>query len=186
MATTKQKLIIVESPAKAKTIGKYLGKGYKVEASQGHVCDLPKSQLGVDIDHDFDLKYITIRGRGDILSRIRKEARNASQVYFATDPDREGEAISWHLFHVLGVDESSPCRIEFNEVTKKAVQAAIKKPRKLDMGRISNLIGMVAGSDFGQIFITDTDKGRLSSVVDRITEDRAYFDTAAGTFKRVE
>ena len=136
MATAKQKLIIVESPAKAKTIGKYLGKGYKVEASQGHVCDLPKSQLGVDIDHDFDLKYITIRGRGDILSRIRKEAKNASQVYFATDPDREGEAISWHLYHVLGVDENAPCRIEFNEVTKKAVQAAIKNPRKLDMGRI--------------------------------------------------
>ena len=136
MATTKQKLIIVESPAKAKTIGKYLGKGYKVEASQGHVCDLPKSQLGVDIDHDFDLKYITIRGRGDILSRIRKEAKNASQIYFATDPDREGEAISWHLFHVLGVDEKDACRIEFNEVTKKAVQAAIKNPRKLDMGRI--------------------------------------------------
>lgn len=136
MATNKQKLIIVESPAKAKTISKYLGKGYKVEASQGHVCDLPKSQLGVDIDHDFNLKYITIRGRGDILSRIRKEAKNASQVYFATDPDREGEAISWHLYHVLGVDENSPCRIEFNEVTKKAVQAAIKKPRKLDMGRI--------------------------------------------------
>lgn len=89
MASTKQKLIIVESPAKAKTIGRYLGKGYKVEASQGHVCDLPKSQLGVDPDKDFEMKYITIRGRGDILSRIRKEARNASQIYFATDPDRE-------------------------------------------------------------------------------------------------
>ena len=136
MATAKQKLIIVESPAKAKTIGRYLGKGYKVEASQGHVCDLPKSQLGVDPDHDFDLKYITIRGRGDILSRIRKEAKNASQIYFATDPDREGEAISWHLYHVLGVDENKACRIEFNEVTKKAVQAAIKHPRQLDMGRI--------------------------------------------------
>ena len=92
MATTKQKLIIVESPAKAKTIGKYLGKGYKVEASQGHVCDLPKSQLGINVENDFDLKYITIRGRGDILSKIRKEAKNASQIYFATDPDREGEA----------------------------------------------------------------------------------------------
>ena len=136
MASTKQKLIIVESPAKAKTIGRYLGKGYNVEASQGHVCDLPKSQLGVDPDKDFEMKYITIRGRGDILSRIRKEARNASQIYFATDPDREGEAISWHLYHVLGVDEDKPCRIEFNEATKKAVQNAIKHPRKLDMGRI--------------------------------------------------
>jgi len=142
MATAKQKLIIVESPAKAKTIGKYLGKGYKVEASQGHICDLPKSQLGIDVDHDFDLKYITIRGRGDILSRIRKEAKNASQIYFATDPDREGEAISWHLFHVLGVDENSPCRIEFNEVTKKAVQAAIKNPR--DFHHADDLHGLSA------------------------------------------
>ena len=132
MATTKQKLIIVESPAKAKTIGKYLGKGYKVEASQGHVCDLPKSQLGVDPDSDFDLKYITIRGRGDILSRIRKEAKNASQIYFATDPDREGEAISWHLFHVLGVNENEPCRIEFNEVTKR--------PCRLQSRTLENLI----------------------------------------------
>ena len=120
MATTgKQKLIIVESPAKAKTISRYLGKGYKVEASQGHVCDLPKSQLGVDTDNDFAMKYITIRGRGDILSKIRKEAKAASHVFFATDPDREGEAISWHLYHVLGVSDDEPCRIEFNEVTKK-------------------------------------------------------------------
>lgn len=89
MSTTQHKLIIVESPAKAKTISKYLGKGYKVEASQGHVCDLPKSQLGIDTEHDFDLKYITIRGRGEILGKIKKEARNASQIYFATDPDRE-------------------------------------------------------------------------------------------------
>ena len=117
MAATKQKLIIVESPAKARTISKFLGKGYKVEASQGHVCDLPKSQIGVDVDNDFALKYITIRGRGDILTRIRKEAKNASQIYLATDPDREGEAISWHLASVLGVDTSKPCRIEFHEVT---------------------------------------------------------------------
>ena len=136
MAATKQKLIIVESPAKARTISKFLGKGYKVEASQGHVCDLPKSQIGVDVDNDFALKYITIRGRGDILTKIRKEARNASQIYLATDPDREGEAISWHLSHVLGMDTEKPCRIEFHEVTKKAIQAALKNPRKLDMGRV--------------------------------------------------
>lgn len=181
MATTKQKLIIVESPAKAKTIGKYLGKGYKVEASQGHVCDLPKSQLGVDIDHDFDLKYITIRGRGDILSRIRKEARNASQVYFATDPDREGEAISWHLFHVLGVDESAPCRIEFNEVTKKAVQAAIKKPRKLDMGRIDaqqarRALDRLVGYKISPLLWVKVKKGlsagRVQSVATRMVVER--------------
>jgi len=133
---TKQKLIIVESPAKARTISKFLGKGYKVEASQGHVRDLPKSQIGVDPENDFALKYITIRGRGDILTRIRKEARNASQIYLATDPDREGEAISWHLSHVLDMDMDKPCRIEFHEVTKKAIQAALKTPRKLDMGRV--------------------------------------------------
>ena len=136
MATTKQKLIIVESPAKARTISKFLGKGYKVEASQGHVRDLPKSQIGVDVDDDFAVKYITIRGRGDILTRIRKEARNASQIYLATDPDREGEAISWHLGNVLDIDLEKPCRIEFHEVTKKAIQSALKNPRKLDMGRV--------------------------------------------------
>ena len=136
MAASKQKLIIVESPAKARTISKFLGKGYKVEASQGHVRDLPKSQIGVDVDNDFDLKYITIRGRGDILTRIRKEAHNASQIYLATDPDREGEAISWHLAGVLDMDINKPCRIEFHEVTKKAIQAALKSPRKIDMGRV--------------------------------------------------
>ena len=181
MANTKQKLIIVESPAKAKTIGKYLGKGYKVEASQGHVCDLPKSQLGVDVDHDYDLKYITIRGRGDILSRIRKEAKNASQIYFATDPDREGEAISWHLFHVLGVDESSTCRIEFNEVTKKAVQAAIKNPRKLDMGRIDaqqarRALDRLVGYEISPLLWGKIKKGlsagRVQSVATRMVVDR--------------
>ena len=181
MANTKQKLIIVESPAKAKTIGKYLGKGYKVEASQGHVCDLPKSQLGVDIEHDFDLKYITIRGRGDILSRIRKEARNASQIYFATDPDREGEAISWHLYHVLGVDESAPCRIEFNEVTKKAVQAAIKNPRKLDMGRIDaqqarRALDRLVGYKISPLLWVKVKKGlsagRVQSVATRMVVER--------------
>ncbi len=136
MAATKQKLIIVESPAKARTISKFLGKGYKVEASQGHVCDLPKSQIGVDPDNDFEPKYITIRGRGDILNRIRKEAKTASQIYLATDPDREGEAISWHLSKVLNMDMSKPCRIEFHEVTKKAIQQALKAPRMLDMDKV--------------------------------------------------
>ena len=132
MTAAKQKLIIVESPAKARTISKFLGKGYKVEASQGHVCDLPKSQIGVDVDNDFALKYITIRGRGEILNRIRKEARTASQIYLATDPDREGEAISWHISHLLGIDEDAVCRVEFNEITKNAVKEAVKKPRKID------------------------------------------------------
>ncbi len=131
------KLVIVESPAKAKTIGKFLGRGYKVEASQGHVRDMPKSQIGVDVEHGFEPKYITIRGRGEILSRIRKEAKAASKIYLATDPDREGEAISWHLANVLGIDEKSPCRIEFHEVTAKAVKAAVKNPRPIDMDLVN-------------------------------------------------
>ena len=181
MPATRQKLIIVESPAKAKTIARYLGKGYKVEASQGHVCDLPKSQLGIDTENDFDLKYITIRGRGDILARIRKEAKTASQVFFATDPDREGEAISWHLYHVLGVDESKASRIEFNEVTKKAVQAAIKKPRQLDMGRINaqqarRALDRLVGYKISPLLWVKVKKGlsagRVQSVATRLVVDR--------------
>ena len=131
------KLVIVESPAKAKTIGKFLGRGYKVEASQGHVRDMPKSQLGVDEANGFEPKYITIRGRGEILNRIRKEAKNAAKIYLATDPDREGEAISWHLANVLGIDEASDCRIEFHEVTAKAVKAAVKSPRAINMDLVN-------------------------------------------------
>ena len=181
MAAVKQKLIIVESPAKAKTISRYLGRGYKVEASQGHVCDLPKSQLGVDPDQDFQMKYITIRGRGEILSRIRKEAKNASQIYFATDPDREGEAISWHLFHVLGVPDDQPCRIEFNEVTKKAVQAAIKHPRRLDLHRIDaqqarRALDRLVGYKISPLLWAKVKKGlsagRVQSVATRLVVDR--------------
>ncbi len=131
------KLVIVESPAKAKTIGKFLGRGYKVEASQGHVRDMPKSQIGVDVENGFEPKYITIRGRGEILNRIRKEARSASKIYLATDPDREGEAISWHLANVLGIAEDAPCRIEFHEVTSKAVKAAVKNPRTINMDLVN-------------------------------------------------
>jgi len=132
----KQKLVIVESPAKAKTIEKFLGKGYKVTASQGHVRDLPKSQLGVDTENDFAMKYITIRGRGEIIAKLKKEAKNASRIYLATDPDREGEAISWHLAHLLKLDAASPCRIEFHEITKKAVRDSIGNVRPVDMDRV--------------------------------------------------
>ena len=131
------KLVIVESPAKARTIAKFLGRGYKVEASNGHVRDMPKSQLGVDVEHGFEPKYITIRGRGEILDKIRKEAKNATKVYLATDPDREGEAISWHLANVLGIRESAPCRIEFYEITSKAVKGAIKNVRPIDMDLVN-------------------------------------------------
>ena len=126
-------LVIVESPSKAKTIGKFLGSRYKVIASVGHVRDLPKSKLGVDIENDFEPQYISIRGKGDIIKELKKEAKHATKVFLATDPDREGEAISWHLAYLLGIEQDKPCRIVFNEITKKAVQAAIKKPRPIDL-----------------------------------------------------
>lgn len=128
-----QKLVIVESPAKAKTIGKYLGKNYIVEASMGHVRDLPKSKLGVDIENHYIPKYITIRGKGELISKLRKAAKKADKVYLATDPDREGEAISWHLANILKISEDEQCRIVFNEVTKTAVKASIKQARKINL-----------------------------------------------------
>ena len=118
----KKNLIIVESPTKSKTITKFLGKNYAVKASMGHLRDLPKSTLGVDVEHDFTPKYINIRGKGDLIRELKAEAAKADKVYLATDPDREGEAISWHLAHILGLDDKSPCRIEFNEITSGAVK----------------------------------------------------------------
>jgi DNA topoisomerase-1 len=125
-------LIIVESPSKAKTIGKFLGSKYKVVASVGHVRDLPKSKLGIDIENNFEPQYIPIRGKGDIIKELKKEAKNAPRVYLGTDPDREGEAISWHIAYLLGIDESEACRIEFNEITKQTIQNAVKNPRPID------------------------------------------------------
>lgn len=133
MAAAKKILVIVESPSKAKTIGKFLGSRYKVIASVGHVRDLPKSKLGIDIENDFEPRYISIRGKGDIIKELKKEAKNASKVYLATDPDREGEAISWHLAFLLGIDQTTPCRIVFNEITEKAIKNAIKNPRPIDI-----------------------------------------------------
>lgn len=120
----KKILVIVESPSKAKTIGKYLGPSYKVMASVGHVRDLPKSKLGIDIQNDFEPEYISIRGKGDLIKELKKEAKQASSVYLATDPDREGEAISWHLAHILDIDPASDCRIVFNEITKDKIGRA--------------------------------------------------------------
>lgn len=131
-----KKLVVVESPAKAKTIKKYLGRGYTVEASMGHIRDLPKSQLGVNIEDNFEPKYITIRGKGELLAKLRKAAKTSDKVYLATDPDREGEAISWHLSHLLGIKENEPCRIEFNEITKDAVKNAIKNPRPINQNLV--------------------------------------------------
>ncbi|MGI6204144.1 MAG: type I DNA topoisomerase [Anaerovoracaceae bacterium] len=132
----KRNLVIVESPSKAKTIGRFLGSNYKVVASVGHVRDLPKSKLGIDIEDDFEPKYINIRGQGDTIKMLKKEAKNANKIFIATDPDREGEAIAWHLQYLLGIDEDTPCRVEFNEITKDTVKEAIKHPRKLDMRRV--------------------------------------------------
>lgn len=130
-------LVIVESPAKEKTIKKFLGTNYEVLASQGHVRDLPKSQMGIDIEHDYEPKYITIRGKGDLLAKLRKAAKKAEHVYLATDPDREGEAISWHLSNALKLEEKKASRITFNEITKNAVKASLKEPRQLNMDLVN-------------------------------------------------
>ena len=129
-------LVIVESPAKVKTVKKYLGANYEVAASMGHVRDLPKSRLGIDVEHDFEPKYITIRGKGELLASLRKAAKKADKVYLATDPDREGEAISWHLSIALNLDENKMRRITFNEITKSAVKASIKQARDIDMNLV--------------------------------------------------
>ena len=183
MATTAQtpKLVIVESPAKAKTIEKFLGRGYKVEASQGHVRDLPKSQLGVDTSNDFEMKYISIRGRGKILARIKKEAKNASRIYLATDPDREGEAISWHLAHSLDLDPAKPCRIEFHEITKRAVKEALEHPRPIDMDRVDaqqarRALDRLVGYKISPLLWAKVKKGlsagRVQSVATRLVVER--------------
>ena len=175
------KLIIVESPAKARTIAKFLGRGYKVEASQGHVRDMPKSQLGVDVDNNFAIKYITIHGRGKILAKIRKEAKNASKIYLATDPDREGEAISWHLAQTLDMDVSSPCRIEFHEITQKAVENALKNPRPIDLDKVDaqqarRALDRLIGYKISPLLWAKVKKGlsagRVQSVATRLVVDR--------------
>src|SRR5699024_5898713 len=125
-------LVIVESPAKAKTKERYLGRKYKVKASIGHVRDLPKSSMGVDVDANYEPKYITIREKGETLKELRKEAKKAETIYLAADPDREGEAIAWHLAHALNIDEASDCRVVFNEITKYAIKESFKNPRKTD------------------------------------------------------
>ncbi len=176
-----ESLVIVESPAKAKTIGKFLGKKYKVVASNGHVRDLPKSQLGVKIENGFEPKYITLRGRGDVLERIRKEAKSAEKIYLATDPDREGEAISWHLAQVLNLDTTSKCRIVFNEITSTAVKNSIKGARTVDMRLVNaqqarRILDRLVGYEISPILWRKVRKGlsagRVQSVATRIICDR--------------
>ena len=176
-----ESLVIVESPAKAKTIGKFLGSHYRVVASNGHVRDLPKSQLSVDVDNHFEPKYITIRGRGEVLERIRKEAKNAKKVFLATDPDREGEAISWHLAQVLHMDPGSKCRIEFNEITATAVKNSIKNVRPIDMRLVNaqqarRVLDRLVGYEISEVLWKKVRKGlsagRVQSVAMRIICDR--------------
>lgn len=181
MAQKKNTLVIVESPAKAKTISRFLGSGYKVVASNGHVRDLPKSQLGVDTEHGFTPKYITLRGRGDVLERIRKEAKDADRILLATDPDREGEAISWHLAQILKLDPNSACRIEFHEITSAAVKSALKHPRRIDMDLVDaqqarRVLDRIVGYKISPILWSKIRKGlsagRVQSVATRIVCDR--------------
>ncbi len=193
MATAAKTLVIVESPSKAKTIGKFLGSRYKVTASVGHVRDLPKSKLGIVLPEDlekvdnnngaeaFDPQYINIRGKGDLIKELKKEAKKASKIYLATDPDREGEAISWHLAYLLGIDEKTPCRIVFNEITSKAVKEAVKNPRPIDLSLVDaqqarrvldRLVGYLISPLLWRKISRGLSAGRVQSAALRIICDR--------------
>ena len=174
-------LVIVESPAKVKTIKKFLGSNYTVAASNGHIRDFPKSNLGIDVEHDYEPKYITIRGKGDILAGLRKEVKKADKVYLATDPDREGEAISWHLAEALKLDKKKMRRITFNEITKKAVKDSLKTPREIDMNlvdaqqarrELDRMIGYRISPLLWAKVKRGLSAGRVQSVALRIVADR--------------
>ena len=174
-------LVIVESPAKAKTIERYLGKNYTVRASNGHVRDLPKSQMGVDVDNNYEPKYITIRGKGEKLKELRKEAKKAEKIYLAADPDREGEAIAWHLAHALNVDETSDCRVVFNEITKDAIKDSFKQPRKIDYDLVDaqqarRILDRLVGYNISPLLWKKIKKGlsagRVQSVALKMINDR--------------
>lgn len=174
-------LVIVESPAKVKTIKKFLGSNYEVAASNGHVRDLPKSQLGIDVENDFEPKYITIRGKGELLASLRKSAKKADKIYLATDPDREGEAISWHLRTALKTDEKKMYRISFNEITKSAVKASIKEARDLDMDLVDaqqarRILDRMVGYEISPVLWAKVKRGlsagRVQSVALRLIGDR--------------
>ena len=174
-------LIIVESPFKINTIKGYLGSNYKVTASVGHVRDLPKSSLGIDIDNNFEAHYINIRGKGDVIRQLKKEAKAANKVFLATDPDREGEAISWHLATALGIDPSKACRITFNELTKSAVKDAVKHPRPVDMDLVNSqqtrrildrIVGYKLSPYLWKTVKSGLSAGRVQSVATRIIVER--------------
>ncbi|MGN0170118.1 MAG: type I DNA topoisomerase [Lachnospiraceae bacterium] len=174
-------LVIVESPAKVKTIKKFLGSNYEVTASGGHVRDLPKSTLGIDVEKDYEPKYITIRGKGDILAKLRKEVKKADKIYLATDPDREGEAISWHLYHALKLEDKKVYRISFNEITKQAVKESLKQPRQIDMSLVDaqqarRILDRMVGYSISPVLWEKVKRGlsagRVQSVALRMICDR--------------
>ncbi|MBO5412896.1 MAG: type I DNA topoisomerase [Clostridia bacterium] len=175
------KLIIVESPAKANTIKKFLGGNTKVVASMGHIRDLPKSKMGVDVEHNFEPEYINIRGKGDLIKSLKKDAKDAKKVYLATDPDREGEAIAWHLAHILEIPEDSICRVTFNEITKETVQESIKHPRKIDMNltdaqQARRVLDRIVGYKISPVLWKKVKRGlsagRVQSVAVKLIADR--------------
>ena len=174
-------LVIVESPTKSKTIEKFLGKNYTVRASMGHLRDLPKSQFGVNIENDFEPKYINIRGKGDLIKELKNLAKKADKVYLATDPDREGEAIAWHLAHILGVDSTDKCRIEFHEITNAAVKSALKNPQSIDLSKVDaqqarRILDRIVGYQLSPLLWRKVRKGlsagRVQSVAVKIICDR--------------
>ena len=174
-------LVIVESPAKAKTIGKYLGKDYEVKASMGHLRDLPKSKLGVDIEHDFEPVYQPIRGKEELISELKKAAKSSDTVYLATDPDREGEAISWHLKALLNLDDEKAKRVTFNEITKKVVSESIKEPRAIDQDLVDaqqarRVLDRIVGYQLSPLLWKKVRRGlsagRVQSVAVRMVDDR--------------
>ena len=180
-AKAKKTLVIVESPAKAKTIEKYLGRKFMVRASMGHLRDLPKSQFGIDVEHDFAPKYINIRGKGDLIKALKKDAKNADKIYLASDPDREGEAIAWHLAYILGIDKDADCRIVFNEITKPAIQEAVKHPRKINIDQVDaqqarRMLDRIVGYKLSPLLWRKVRKGlsagRVQSVTVKLICDR--------------
>ncbi len=188
----KKNLVIVESPAKAKTIKKYLGSRYEVTASMGHLRDLPKSQLGVDLENEFEPKYITIRGKGDLISKLKKDAKNSAKVFLATDPDREGEAISWHLAAILGIETDKKCRITFNEITKTAVKEAVLQPRCIDADLVDaqqarRVLDRIVGYQLSPLLWKKVKKGlsagRVQSVATKLIVDR---EREIGAFEEEE
>lgn len=178
---TKNTLVLVESPTKAKTIERYLGKGYVVKASMGHLRDLPKSQFAIDVDNNFEPKYINIRGKGDLIKELKKEAKKADKIYLASDPDREGEAIAWHLAHIFDIDSNSDCRIVFNEITKPAIQAAVKEPHSINLDMVDaqqarRMLDRIVGYKLSPLLWRKVRKGlsagRVQSVTVKLICDR--------------